>query len=185
MNIKVISYSYTGNNEALAADFAKEIGAEHLRITEPKKRTAGKIVRENLFNRDPKINLSGDEISTRDFAVFVGPFWFGKIASPLRAYFKQFKIIPSKYGFLSLCVGFDDPEDHQKLKAELEHMLGRAPEFVILKRIADILPPEPEPSQKMLTEYRINPEDLATLVVSIKEELGNTPHGLDFINDAP
>jgi len=175
MNIKVISYSYTGNNEALAAEFAKAVGAEHLRITEPKKRTAGKIVRENLFNRDPKINLSWDEISTEDFTIFFSPFWFGKIASPLRAYFKQLKTSPSKYGLISLCVGFDKPEDYQKLKNELGQMLGRAPEFVILKRIADLLPSESEPSQKMLTEYRINQEDLTELIAAIKEELGENP----------
>jgi hypothetical protein len=174
MKNKVISYSFTGNNESLAAEFAKAIGAEHLRITEPKKRTAGKIVRENLFNRDPKINLSGEEISADDFAIFVSPFWFGKIASPLRAYLKLLKSIPSKYGLLSLCVGYDNPETYQKFKVELGQMLGRAPEFVILKRIAEFLPPGHEPSQKMLTEYRVNQEDLTMLVASIIEELGDT-----------
>jgi flavodoxin len=175
MKIKIISYSYTGNNETLAANLAKEINAKHLRIIEPKKRTAGKIVRENVFNRDPKINLSGVEISAEDFVIFVGPFWFGKIASPLRAYFKQLKRIPSKYGFLSLCVGYDDPVGYQKFKNELGQMLGRAPEFVILKRIADLFPSGQAPTQKMLTEYRINQQDLKLLVASIKEELGDTP----------
>lgn len=120
MNIKVISYSFTGNNDALAAEFAKAVGAEHLRITEPKKRTAGKIVRENLFSRAPKINLSGDEISAEDFTIFFSPFWFGKIASPMRAYFNKLRNIPSKYGFASLCVGFDKPDDYQAFKNELE-----------------------------------------------------------------
>jgi len=54
-------------------------------------------------------------------------------------------------------------------------MLGRAPEFVILKRIADLLPPGQELSQKLLTEYRVNQEDLKMLVASIIEELGDTP----------
>lgn len=175
MNIKVISYSYTGNNDALAEGFANAIGAEHLRIIEPKKRTAGKIVRENVFNRDPKINLSGDEISSEDFVFFFSPFWFGKIASPMRAYFKKLKDIPSQYGFLSLCVGFDKPEGYQKFKDELEQMLGREPEFVILKRIAELLPSGQETSQKMITEYRIDQENLPLLVASIKEELGDTP----------
>jgi flavodoxin len=175
MKIKVISYSFTGNNEALAANLAKEINAEHLRITEPKKRTGGKIVRENLFNKDPKINLSGDEISAEDFAIFISPFWFGKIASPMRAYFKKFKSTPSKYGFLSLCVGYDDSEEYQNFKNELAQMVGCEPEFVILKRIADLLPSGQEPTQKLLTEYRITQEDLTMLVASIKEKLGDTP----------
>ena len=175
MNIKVISYSYTGNNEALAAEFAKAVGAEHLRITEPKKRTAGKIVRENLFNRDPKINLSGDEISDEDFVIFFSPFWFGKIASPLRAYLKKLRRIPSKYGFISLCVGYDDSEGVQKFKNDLAEMLGREAEFVVLKRIADLLPSGQALTQKMLTEFRITQEDSRTLVASIKEELGDNP----------
>ena len=174
MKTKVISYSYTGNNEALAADFAKEIGAEHLRITEPKKRTAGMIVKENLFKRDPKINLSKDEISEDVFAIFFGPFWFGKIASPLRSYFKQLKNRSFKYGFVSLCVGPDDPEADDNLKDELNNMIGKDPEFIILKKIADLFPPDPQPTQQMLTQYRLNEKDLKMLVSSIKDTLGNT-----------
>lgn len=172
MITKVISYSYTGNNETLASEFAKEISADHLRITEPKKRTSGMIVRENLFNKDPKINLSKDEISENDFVIFFGPFWFGKIASPLRSYLKQLKNITFQYGFVSLCVGFDNPEAHQKLVEELRAMLSRDPEFIIIKKIANLLPSDPQPTQKQLTQYRINHEHSKMLIASLKEEIG-------------
>jgi flavodoxin len=172
MNAKVISYSFTGNNDALAAEFAKEIGAEHLRITESKKRTSGMIIRENLFKKDPKINLSKDEITEDVLAIFFGPFWFGKIASPLRSYLKQLNNISFNYGFASLCVGFDNPEAYQNLKNELSNLLGKDPEFVIIKKISDMLPPDPEPTQKMLTQYRINHEHAKILAKSIKDEIG-------------
>jgi flavodoxin len=172
MKTKVISYSFTGNNEALAAEFAREIGVEHLRITEPKKRTAGMILRENLFKKNPKINLSGDEISENDFVVFFSPFWFGKIASPLRSYFKQLKDQSIKYGFISLCVGFDTPEGVENFKVELQELLGRDPEFVLTIKIADLLPPDPIPSQKMLNDYRVTPAHLQSLVPSIIDSIG-------------
>jgi flavodoxin len=172
MKTKVISYSFTGNNEALAADFAKEIGAIHLRITEPKKRTMGTILKENLFKKDPKINLSEDEILENDFAVFFSPFWFGKIASPLRSYFKQIKKKCFKYGFISLCVGFEDHDGTEKFKIELTDMLGREPEFVIIKKIADLLPSEPIPTQKLLNDYRVNQDHTKLLVASLKDSIG-------------
>jgi len=173
MRIKVISYSYTGNNDALASEFAKEIGAEYLRITEPKKRTSGLIIKENLFNKTPKINLTGDEIDEDVFVIFFSPFWFGKIASPLRTYFEQLKDRSFNYGFISLCVGFDDPEKYQILKETLSHLLGRDPMFMIIKKISDLLPADPEPTQKMLTQYRISKEHEKTLISSIKDEIEN------------
>lgn len=169
MRIKVISYSFTGNNEALAAGFAREIGAEHLRITEPKKRTAVKILKEKLFKKDPKINLRGDEITNEDFAVFFSPFWFGKLASPLRSYFKMLKTKPAKYGFVSLCGGFDNAEAAEKFKAELSALLGCEPDFVIIYKIADLLPSDSAPTQNMLINYRVSSEDLESLMASLVE----------------
>ncbi|MCK4731406.1 MAG: flavodoxin family protein, partial [Methanophagales archaeon] len=55
MKVTVISYSLTGNNEALAASIASEISAEHIRITESKPRTNVTIALDMLFNRTPKV----------------------------------------------------------------------------------------------------------------------------------
>ncbi len=172
MKTKVISYSFTGNNDALAAGFAREVGAEHIRITEPKKRTAGKILKENIFKKDPKINLSGDEISEDDFIVFFSPFWFGKVASPLRSYLKQLSGKAFKYGFISLCVGFEHPDGLDQFKTELGAMLRREPEFVIIKKVADLLPSDPPPTQTMLNDFRVSPEDLESLLPSLIEGAG-------------
>lgn len=35
MNIAIVSYSMTGNNDALAASISRVMRAEHIRITEP------------------------------------------------------------------------------------------------------------------------------------------------------
>ena len=59
------------------------------------------------------------------------------------------------------------------LEDELRNMLGSDPEFVIIKKIADLLPPDPKPTQKMLTQYRINDTDLKMLVSSFKETISD------------
>jgi flavodoxin len=41
MKIKVISYSLTGNNQALATSIAAEFAAEHIKISESKPRNFG------------------------------------------------------------------------------------------------------------------------------------------------
>ena len=53
MNIAVISYSFTGNNEALARSVADALSAEHIRISEAKPRTLGRITFDMIFDRIP------------------------------------------------------------------------------------------------------------------------------------
>jgi flavodoxin len=49
MKAVVISYSLTGNNGDLAASLAATLGAEHVRITEPKSRAMGTIVLDMIL----------------------------------------------------------------------------------------------------------------------------------------
>ena len=44
MSMAVVSYSYTGNNEALAAIAAKTLSAEHVKIIEVKSRKTSDIM---------------------------------------------------------------------------------------------------------------------------------------------
>jgi len=53
MKTAVISYSLTGNNNALATRFARELKAEHIKVTEQEKRTNGTIAADILFQRTP------------------------------------------------------------------------------------------------------------------------------------
>ena len=89
MKVIVISYSLTGNNEALANSIAAEFAAEQIKITETKPRTMGAIILDMLFYRTPQVNPIVDKVEGHDLVFFVGPVWMGKVASPFRAYFKH------------------------------------------------------------------------------------------------
>jgi flavodoxin len=175
MMIKVISYSYTGNNEKLANAFAREFFADHIRITEKRKRTMLTIALDYLFRRDPKINKPQVGISSDELAIFFGPIWFGRIASPMRSYLKQLENKSIKYGFISLCVGSDDSDAQGKLIGELRDVLGNEPEFFIEQPISNLLPADPEPTHKTAMQYRVNDKDIEMIIDSIKAKLKNIP----------
>ena len=65
----------TGNNDALAAEIADVIAAEHIVITEPRHRSMGKIVLDILLDRSPKIDQNIDGMEENDLVLFVGPVW--------------------------------------------------------------------------------------------------------------
>jgi len=50
MKMVMVSYSMTGNNDALAANIAAELGIERVRITEPKVRTSARIALDMLLD---------------------------------------------------------------------------------------------------------------------------------------
>ncbi|WP_313344639.1 hypothetical protein [Sedimentibacter sp.] len=66
MKIAVISYSLTGNNEALANSIAEEFAGEHIKIKEPKYRTMGSIVLDIIFNRTPQVQPTPDRLKNYD-----------------------------------------------------------------------------------------------------------------------
>jgi flavodoxin len=110
METMVISYSLTGNNADLAASLAETLGAEHVRITEPKRRTMSTIVLDVLFKRTPKIVMPAAKAEEYDWVLFVGPVWMGQVASPFRACFKQLYPKIAKYAFISINGGADGPK---------------------------------------------------------------------------
>ncbi|MDF2536881.1 MAG: hypothetical protein K0R18_3043 [Bacillales bacterium] len=105
MKIVVISYSFTGNNEALASSVAEEFAVEHIKIKETKQRTGGSIILDIIFNRTPKVQPTVDSLENVDLILFFGPIWMGQVATPLRAYLKHLKTNPCKYAFISISGG--------------------------------------------------------------------------------
>lgn len=165
MKAIVISYSLTGNNDALAASLAAALAAKHIRITEAKPRGVGAIALDMLFNRTPKVSLPAENIADYDLALFVGPVWMGQAASPLRAGFKQFGPNIGKYGFVSISGGADGP--NPKLGDELKKRLGKAPAYVIDMHIADLLPADPKPTRDDTSNYRVTENDLKRLTEQV------------------
>ena len=175
MKTLVISYSLTGNNDDLAASVAAALGAEHVRITEPKPRKMSKIVLDVAFSRTPEIIMPVEKIETYDWVLFVGPVWMGQVASPFRVCFRQLSQQIGKYAFISICGGADGP--NPKLADELEERLGKEPACLLDLHIADLLPSEPTPTRKDTMGYRITERDVKhltdTTVATLREAMGD------------
>lgn len=169
MKIIIISYSLTGNNEAMASSMAAELGAEHIRISEAKPRTYFTITLDMLFNRTPKVNPIVNNVEDNDLVIFVGPVWMGHVASPLRACFKDLKAGLSRYAFISISGGADG--SNPKLYRELNKRLGKKPTAVIDLHIADLLPSDPKPTRDDTSAYRLNNEDVRNLTNKIVKTL--------------
>jgi len=161
MKTTVISYSLTGNNEWLAKSLAGSLGAEHVSITEPGKRSMGTIFLDNLFKRTPKVAVPAVKPEVHGLVVFVGPVWMGQVASPLRACFREFGPKLGKYTFVSICGGADGP--NPKLAAELTKRLGKEPSAIVELHKADFLPPEPKPTRNDTMKYRVSEEQIRQL----------------------
>jgi hypothetical protein len=161
MKVTIISYSLTGNNEALATSIASKLSAEHLKVVEPKPRTDIKIAFDMLFNRTPKINPISMDTKDSNLVVFIGPVWMGSVASPLRAYFAQFKTQLKRYAFISISGGADGP--NPKLADELSKRIGKEPEVVLNYLIADLMPSNPKPTRNVTMVYHLNEKEVRSL----------------------
>lgn len=172
MKIAVISYSLTGNNEALANSIAEEFGVEHIKIKESKPRTMGSIVLDLIINRTPQVQPIPDTLEKYDLILFFGPIWMGQVATPLRAYLKHLKTNLCKYAFISISGGADGA--NPKLAGELKKRVGKEPIALIDRHIADLLPSDPKPARKDTSAYRINNEDIKKLSDTIMKTLRET-----------
>lgn len=165
MKVVVISYSFTGNNEALASSIAHEISAEHIKISEARSRTMGTIILDLILNRIPTVQPEPVKLSNYDIILLFGPVWIGKIATPLRAYFKYMKSSTTRYAFISLSGGADS--DNPKIKGELLSRVGREPMVLIDEHISSLLPSDPKPTRNDTSSYRLNDKDLNLLTNKI------------------
>jgi hypothetical protein len=172
MKIVVISYSLSGNNEALANSIAEEFAAEHIKITEPKRRTIGSIILDLIFNRTPRVQPIPERLEKYDLILFFGPIWMGQVATPLRAYFKNLKTNPRRYAFISIGGGADGP--NLKLAGELKKRVGTEPAALINLHTADLLPSDPKPVRKDTMAYRLNKRDIKKLTITIVQTVRET-----------
>lgn len=174
MKVLVISYSMTGNNDALAAMLSKELGAEHITIRESRPRTNGTIALDMLLNRTPGVTPTSYRIDDKELIVFAGPVWMGHVAAPLRACFKQLKFRVGPYIFVSISGGALGP--NPKLADELKKRVGKEPAAVIDLHIADLLPQDPKPTREVTSSYRLNSNDLRVLTDEILIKIREAVH---------
>jgi hypothetical protein len=164
MKIAVVSYSMTGNNDALARSVAGTLGAEHIKVAEDKPRTNGTIVSDLLFNRTPRLQQP-DGLDGYDLVLLFGPVWLGTVATPLRAYLKRLKENKTKYAFVSISGGADGP--NPKLAGELKKRTGYEPLAVVDLHIADLLPAEPKPQRQDTQDYKLRGGDIERLTSTV------------------
>lgn len=168
MHIKIISYSLTGNNDAVAKSLAAALGAQHIQVTEKGKRTMPAIFLDLLLNRTPSVNPTVD-VYADDLVIFIAPVWLGRIATPLRAYFKQLKNKQCKYAYVSISGGADG--ENTKLAGELKSRVGREPVALVDLHIAALLPPVPKPTRNDTMQYHITEADVKKLTDKILSAL--------------
>lgn len=169
MKVIIISYSYTGNNDALASSIASALGADHLKVVEKKSRTMFTISMDLLFNRTPQVTLIPLNLHEYDLVIFMGPVWMGQVATPLRAYFEHFKSLPNKYAFVCISGGSDGA--NPKLSDELTRRTGKVPTFLIDKHIADLLPEESRHDRQANMKYHLTETDIKNLTDSIIQNI--------------
>lgn len=175
MKVAVVSYSLTGNNEALANSIAEELVVEHMKIKETKSRTINSIVLDMIFNRTPQVQPTPDKLENYDLILFFAPIWMGQVATPLRAYLKHLKTNPCKYAFISISGGADGA--NPKLAGELKKRVGKEPDALMDLHIADLLTSDPKPTRKDTSAYRINNGDIRKLtdiiIKTVREMIQN------------
>lgn len=173
MKTAIISYSLTGNNDALAGRIAEELKAEHIKITEPRQRTNGTIAADIMFGRTPKTEPSAQVLSSYDLVIFVAPVWMGQPAFPLKSYLKHLKSHPQKYAFVSISGGALN--DNPGLGGTLKKRTGAEPVALVDLHITDLLPAEPKPTSQITSAYRLTAENIEKLtkraVGILKEKL--------------
>jgi len=173
MKTVVMSYSYTGNNEALAKRIAEELKVEHIRITEPKKRTFGTIAADLIFGRTPQTEPKPQVMSEYDLIIFVAPIWMGQPAFPMRSYLKQLKKHPQKYAFVSINGG--SMKGNEGLANAVKSKTGVEAVTAIDLHITDLLPSDPKPTPQVVSEYRLTGQNIENLtkhtVAMLQEKL--------------
>lgn len=177
MKTVIMSYSLTGNNEALAKSIAEELKVEHIRITEPKERTNGTIAADLVFGRTPRTEPTPQVMSAYDLIIFIAPVWMGQPAFPMRSYLKQLKKHPQKYAYVSISGGAMD--NNPGLPGALKRRTGVEPVTVIDLHITDLLPTEPKPTAQVTSAYRLTVHDIENLTKSAVTMLReNLPKGV-------
>ena len=170
MNIAVISYSMTGNNQALAKSVAEKISAEHIIVTEDKPRSNGTIIGDLLLGKTPKVRPAPADLKKYDAVILAGPVWIGKVATPLRAYLRYLKKDKSRYAFISISGGALGP--NPKLGGELTKRTGRQPEALVDLHIAGLMPGDAKAERKDTSAYRLTAEDVEKLTDAAVSNLG-------------
>ena len=165
MKTLILSYSYTGNNKLLAATLAKEIGADHVNITDKRSVSVKSIMMDLIFHRKAQNVEQPTIMNDYDLIIYVAPFWVGKIARPLLPFFKYQKKHPKKYAFVTISGGALGK--NEKFLKELKKNIGSEPVFTNTFYSVDLVD-EVAKNTKETSTYIINDQEALEMVEVIK-----------------
>ncbi|KFZ27465.1 MAG: Flavodoxin domain protein [Candidatus Izimaplasma bacterium HR2] len=168
MNILVLSYSFTGNNEKLASELAKTINANHISITDKRDVSVKTITMDLIFHRKSKNNEDPNIINNYDLILYVAPFWLGKIARPLRPFFKVHRQLDKEFAFLTVSGGALGK--NKKYKSELKKRIKKAPLFTCEFYTADLLENK-DIKMKETSTYIIDEQETKTMVSIVSSKI--------------
>ena len=163
----ILSYSMTGNNDALAKRIAKATGAQHIAVTE-RKRSVLTIILDVVFGRVPKTQQDVSMLDGFDEVIFVGPVWMEKAASPLRKYLLYIKERNLPYKFVTISGG--SLHKNPKLKDDIVKYGGENLTLLKDMYISDLLGKD-EVTMKETSGYKLTDDDLKAIALPILEAL--------------
>jgi hypothetical protein len=169
MRTAVVSYSYTGNNNKLAAALAAALGAEHIAVVPDEPVTMNNIALDMLFGRTPAVKPDPAALLQYDRVVLLAPAWMGKAAAPIRAYLKQLKKRPMPYAFVTLSGGSLNP--NPRLPHDIAKRAGARPFAFETRYITDLLPKDPKPTPQQTSEFRLSDAQAAEMAGSIAKTI--------------
>ena len=166
MKTAIIYYSFSGNNKLLAETLADRLSADLIRITEPYKRGAWRILWDMLFCRTPKINPVELNYEDYDHVMIMAPIWDFRIANPMKTFLKKYGPKLREYSFITLCIGRKGQEE--VIHNQLEEWTHKAPMTMVEFKINDLVAPQQQDKLQHVTGYEVRPREIARFEPQIK-----------------
>lgn len=170
MSTLVVYYSHHGNNATLANHLCNRLQCGSVAIVETKPRTNRGILFDVLFRHEPRIQRIEKALDDYDHVIVVGPVWAGRIAAPLKSFFRQYGSRLADYSFITLC-GYERPKQRAWLGREMTRVVGRPPRAVCELRVSDLVAPEQRRNLRIINGYRVEESELACYETAIDEFL--------------
>ncbi len=156
MKTLIVYFSFTGNNKTLADAMGKDLRADVLQITEPKKRAMFRIMLDMLFNRFPKINELSIPWEQYDHILLLAPIWNYLIANPMKTFIRKNKTYLKNYSFITLCSGRET--QNEKIAKQLKRLAAYAPQTIIEFEILKL----PTYEEQKNSIYKVTQDDIKT-----------------------
>jgi len=174
----IVYYSFTHNNEKLAAYLSEKLHCEKIGIETVKVRSGFSILLDLMFGRGAALKPLTHSMAGYDHVTFISPIWAGKISTPLRSFLKKEKSMIGRYSFISLCGGA--PGQREKIEKELVSIMGKKPQSHVELSVNDLLPSAQRNTIKYTTHYRVNPDQLESFEPQLRRFIEeNSPVGVE------